>query len=109
MGEGPLPYFEYYSGQYVIENTDNQGNYDPTDYPPVTTELPGTLDMCDAASLCAEFAATSPSVYESFDLHYLCSTEMWECVAYFGSTEDTSGFDVPDSDALYTFGFYSCC
>ena len=48
-------------------------------------------------------------VYQSFDLHYLCSTEMWECVAYYDPDDDASYFDVPDSDALYTFGFEGCC
>lgn len=104
-----FPYYQCYSGQYVIENTDNGGNDDPTDYPPVTFEYAGMLDMCDAAQLCADNAQATPGVYQSFDLHYLCSAEMWECVAYYDPNDDTSYFDVPDSDALYTFGFEGCC
>lgn len=104
-----LPYYQYFSGQYVIENTDNPGNDDP-DYPPVTMEYPGTLDMCDAAQLCADNAETEPgSVYSSFDLHYLCSNASWVCVAYYDPSNDPSYFNVPDNDAIYAFGFESCC
>ena len=87
----------------------NPGNDLPADYPPVTTEYLGTLDMCDAAQLCANNAEAAPGDYQSFDLHYLCSTGMWECVQYYDPNSDASYFDVPDNDALYTFGFESCC
>ncbi len=65
--------------------------------------------MCDAAQLCADSADATPGQYDSFDLHYLSSTGMWECVAYGYPSNDPSYFNVPDNDAVYVFGFAVCC
>ncbi len=65
--------------------------------------------MCAAAQLCADSADAAPSEYLNFDLHYLSSTGMWECVAYHAQTNDPSYFNVPDNNAVYAFGFTGCC
>ena len=101
-------YSQFYSGQYFIEDTNNPGN-DRSDFPPIYNSLPGTLDMCSAASDCANLADTAVSelenVYYSFDLHYLASNATWECVLYFDPNPDRSYFSVADSDACLSFGF----
>ena len=104
MGAGTV-YAQYYSGQYFIENTDNAGNDDPLGQPPIYTSISGDLDMCAAAEQCAIQAMESWDGYLSFDLHYLCSNNTWECVDYYDSNDDPSAFNVPDPDAVAVFGF----
>ena len=104
LGAGTL-YDQYYSGQYFIENTDNPGNDDPVGQPPIYTSLPGNLTMCEAAELCATTAMESWDGYFSFDLHYLCSNNTWECVDYYDYNTDASYFNVPDPDAVFVVGF----
>ena len=64
--------------------------------------------MCDAAQQCADLTVSDrddEAYYKSFDLHYLCSNNTWECVQYYDFNFDTSAFNVPDSDAVAVFGY----
>ncbi|KAF6225999.1 hypothetical protein HO173_012589 [Letharia columbiana] len=99
-------YEQYHSGQCYIENTNNPGNVDPL-YPPIYSTYPGTLNACDAATICALGSeGFDPNVYASFDLHYLCSNSSWVCVQYYGANFRASYFDVQDFDVVVAYGYY---
>lgn len=109
-----IVYTQYFSGSRYIENTDNPGN----DAPPATTTFtvsaPATTNVpsCppdepseEAIQICANFAINNPGEYYSFDIHYLSSEQLWQCIAYYDPNTDTSYFNVPDSDATIVYGY----
>jgi hypothetical protein len=100
-----IVYSVYYSGSGFTENTTNPGNDLPNNYPPLTTTYPGTMDPCTAIQTCTQDSYADPDAYYSFDLHYLASTEEWECVSYFDPNISPSYFNVPNPDILIAYGY----
>ena len=62
------------------------------------------MDACSALTACA---ASAYDVYYSIDLHFLRSSQMWECVVYFDLGETAADFNVPNNDVVVAYG-YSC-
>ena len=108
-GVGGTVYVEYFSGQQLIESIDNDGNDNPSEYPPIYNSMSGDLEMCDAANKCANLANPQvdddQNVYLSFDLHYLQSNGTWECVLYYDPNTDARAFNVSEPDATFAFGY----
>lgn len=116
-------YTRFYRGCGYTEDPDNPGNaYYSDNFPPVTTNLTGTLTADQAVQQCAEdayYRYEDPNEYLSFDLHFISTGGQglagdgdgyWQCVQYFSeqSDSDTSGyFDVPNPDVLIAYGYSS--
>ena len=98
-----VEYTQYFSGQYVIEDTNNPGNNDSSQ-PPEYFSI-GTMGMCDAATDCANMGGVDD--YFSFDLHYLASNATWECVLFYNANTSPNYFNVSNLDACLSFGFSS--
>lgn len=114
--DGPdydVSYTLYYQGTCVIENTNNGGNSDPANSPPLYSNITGSYDNpCDAIQQCAQLITTNPytvlfdpEVWYSFDVHYVQSNASWVCVQYYTQNTDVSAFNVPSDDVLLTYGF----
>lgn len=98
-------YIQYFSGYGVKENTNNPGNDDPTDVPPVTTTYAAT-NNCNAVQTCAAFLAGGDYyIYQSFDVHHLANENEWECVIYYDQNTDPSYFNVQDADVGAAYGY----
>jgi len=102
-GDG-TPYYEYYSGSGYTENTDNPGNDDPSQYPPVTTTIAGTSDTCAVIQECANIAGNDNNVYYSFDVHFLESAQIWQCVQFYDPAQ-SGYFNVANSDVELAYGY----
>jgi len=52
-------------------------------------------------------ASGDPDIYDSFDLHYLASEAVWECVQYYDPNNDPGYFNVvnPDVEVVYGYNF----
>lgn len=116
-------YTRFYRGCGYTEDPNNPGNaYYSDNFPPVTTNLTGTLTADQAVQQCAEdayYRYEDPNEYLSFDLHFISTGGQglagegdgyWQCVQYFSeqSDSDTSGyFDVPNPDVLIAYGYSS--
>jgi hypothetical protein len=100
-----LVYSVYYSGSGFTENTNNPGNDEPESLPPITTTYPGTTDPCTAIQACAQSSSNDLLSYYSFDLHYLASTQEWECVSYFDPNTAPSYYNVPNPDVMIAYGY----
>ena len=99
-------YVNIYSGSGYTENTDNPGN---EDLPMITTYLDGTLSTCDASSQCATLAYNDDEIYHGYDLHYLQSSQQWVCVQYLSGNDDTSYWNVANSDVTAAYGYCHNC
>ncbi|KAH0368168.1 hypothetical protein KCU65_g4211, partial [Aureobasidium melanogenum] len=116
-------YTRFYRGCGYTEDPNNPGNaYYSDNFPPVTTNLTGTLTADQAVQQCAEdayYRYEDPNEYLSFDLHFISTSDeglagegdgIWQCVQYFSeqSDTDTSGyFDVANPAVLVTYGYSS--
>ncbi|KAH0401177.1 hypothetical protein KCU89_g4429, partial [Aureobasidium melanogenum] len=109
-------YTRFYRGCGYTEDPNNPGNaYYSDNFPPVTTNLTGTLTADQAVQQCAEdayYRYEDPNEYLSFDLHFISTSDQglagegdgfWQCVQYFSeqSDSDTSGyFDIANPAVL---------
>ncbi|KAG9512944.1 hypothetical protein KCV07_g9117, partial [Aureobasidium melanogenum] len=116
-------YTRFYRGCGYTEDPNNPGNaYYSENFPPVTTNLTGTLTADQAVQQCAEdayYRYEDPNEYLSFDLHFISTSDQglagegdgfWQCVQYFSeqSDSDTSGyFDVANPAVLIAYGYSS--
>ncbi|KAG9965830.1 hypothetical protein KCU61_g1606, partial [Aureobasidium melanogenum] len=116
-------YTRFYRGCGYTEDPNNPGNaYYSENFPPVTTNLTGTLTADQAVQQCAEdayYRYEDPNEYLSFDLHFISTSDQglagdgdgfWQCVQYFSeqSDSDTSGyFDVANPAVLVAYGYSS--
>ncbi|KAG9997268.1 hypothetical protein KCU78_g17033, partial [Aureobasidium melanogenum] len=116
-------YTRFYRGCGYTEDPNNPGNaYYSDNFPPVTTNLTGTLTADQAVQQCAEdayYRYEDPNEYLSFDLHFISTSDQglagegdgfWQCVQYFSeqSDSDTSGyFDVVNPAVLVAYGYSS--
>ncbi len=98
-------YQQYYHGAGFVEAADNPGNA-PGDPAPQTTTIPQSVSACSAVDQCATWAVNLSGWYFSFDLHFLPSLGIWECVAYWNPNNDASYFNVP-SDSTGSYGYYA--
>jgi len=105
LGGGILVYSVYYAGSGFTENTNNPGNDYPDLNPPITTTFPGTTDPCTAIQGCAQNSVHDPGAYYSFDLHYLASTQEWECVSYYDQNTAPSYYNVSNPDVVIAYGY----
>jgi hypothetical protein len=104
---GSHKYTRYYKGSGFTENHNNPGNPgDSSSRPPVTTNYPATQDICTVAINCAAYAITLPEVYFSYDLHFLTSQNLWECVLFYNVNSDPGYFNVPNGDVSVGVGYY---
>ena len=101
-------YVIYYSGTGHTLNPDNPAN-DSVDNPPFSGEFDGTLPQCGVLNLCAGFCNTKGGEYGfgyySFDLHHLISRDVWVCVCYDGSNDESQYFNVVDPDVSVAYGY----
>ncbi|KAK6002187.1 hypothetical protein QM012_001825 [Aureobasidium pullulans] len=116
-------YTRFYRGCGFTEDPNNPGNaYYSENFPPVTTNLTGTLTADQAVQQCAEdayYRYEDPNEYLSFDLHFISTSSQglagesngfWQCVQYFSeqSDSDTSGyFNVTNPAVLVAYGYSS--
>ncbi|KAG9549173.1 hypothetical protein KCU71_g13056, partial [Aureobasidium melanogenum] len=116
-------YTRFYRGCGYTEDPNNPGNaYYSDNFPPVTTNLTGTLTADQAVQQCAEdayYRYEDPNEYLSFDLHFISTSDQglagegdgfWQCVQYFSeqSDSDTSGyFDIANPAVLVAYGYSS--
>ena len=96
---------KYASANGYTYDLNNNGNPDPTDYPPQYFYYDGALSPCDAATQCghdAIFSLSNNQFYDTFDLHYRLCEAQWECVMFrLGSYGGY--YDVRDEDVTVAF------
>ena len=103
-GKVQTAYSNYYSGIGYTESYDNPGNQFE---PPIVNQYPASYDVCTVAELCGNKTITDiDGGYYSFDLHFLISTSMWECVEFWKpNSSDPSYFNVANSDVREAYGW----
>jgi len=79
----------------------NPANDGPTD----SQTYPGTLSVCDAVLMCAEFGYNADDAYV-LDLYYFDSTASWQCI-YYNNGLDNAGayFTVANSDVSQAYSY----
>lgn len=97
----------YYAGQGVTEDPNNPG---ASGHPSKVTELSGNLTACDAIQQCTNLCDTDLDIElsYSFDVHYLESTDQWECVRYYELNNGPSSqtyFDINNCDVREVYGY----
>lgn len=106
VAAGGVSYTRYYIGYGFTENTNNPGN-DNAAEPPQTTTIAGSPTSCEAAAeSCQAYAYAIPGSYFTYDLHYLQSKGLWECVVYWDPNQDPSYFNVANADVAEGYGYY---
>jgi len=80
------------------------GNIAPTEDPPMSATLDGTLDTCSALTKCANLQFDAPNAYLSFNLYYQISTASWICDVIL-SDNTKSDFNTYSSDVGRSFGY----
>ena len=94
---------EFYRGSGKILNETNSANVDS--FFPFTTTFPGNDTDCNIISACLDFAVDND--YSTVDIHHVVNNtdDSWECIAYYGSTNDSSEFDTLDASVEIAYGY----
>ncbi|KAG6995699.1 hypothetical protein G7Y79_00043g079830 [Physcia stellaris] len=95
-------YTEYFTGSGVRENDNNPGNPVDLGYNPFTVTL-DDAPVCELIQECAGIADNS--MFFSFNLYYLMNEDQWVCTIYAAGNDDTSYFNVQDSNIGDSFGY----
>lgn len=107
-------YNQFYSGvgfttdRRCAPASDSPGGSCGFGYWEVVSTYSCTLSACDALQQCANDAVRSE--YGSLDLHYLRSTQEWECFAYqydqrFSDGNTAADFNQANADVVVAYGY----
>ena len=97
--------------RHTVRTDENASTNLMTSYPPITTNLDGTLSPCAAIQQCATLSGYDPGYYWDFDLHFQKSASQWVCVQYFERryAANDGAFTVSDNDVGAAYGYcYGC-
>lgn len=96
-------YVNYYSGTGYTEQYSDQRDFS---YPPIVNQYDASYDVFSVAELCGnKTIADTHNGYYSFDVHFVTTSNMWECVEFWTPDKDVSYFDEANNSIREAYGW----